>query len=753
MNVQMILSVAVPVPLYKTFDYLLTSLDECEQFGKVSSLSSLIGRRAVVPFAGRRLIGVVVKARVKDSESEHTKPAPRYQLKNVISLLDDEPCFPEKLFQLILWSSQYYCHPLGECFHTALPIALRKQATSVHEDQIFNVVKWHRTSKPFDKASRAPKQAEALRFFESQPNGMWQDALKLLGVSVVQLRALEKKGLLTSEQLDPLSASGIKEDGGDYLSIKLNQEQVTALSEISEPLEQFNIQLLHGITGSGKTEVYIARVREMLSQNKQALILIPEINLTPQTLARFQSQLNVPVGLIHSGMSEKEKLTMWYLAKNGIAQVIIGTRSAIFTPFKNLALIVVDEEHDPSYKQNDGFKYSARDLAVKRAHIENCQVILGSATPSLESLLNAKQKKYNYIPLTKRAGAGEKPNIHLVDIKSRGMENGCSRPLLQKIEEELAKQNQVIIFQNRRGYSPTLLCNSCGWIAVCPHCDARLTLHSRPPYLHCHHCDYKEPVPRLCKSCSYDHLSPLGAGTERLESSLEQVFPDVKIIRIDRDSIKKQQDMKVLVEEVNRGDPCILIGTQMLAKGHDFHNVTLVAIIDADTSLFSSDFRSFEHSTQLLLQVSGRTGRGYKRGEVLIQTKFPEHPIFKPIIDGDYDLAANIELQEREECELPPFSKMISIRAESSSQSVNFEYLVAIKQSLIDGLSGCDGVQLSGPLEASMSRKAGVYRAYLHIFTKDNAVRQSVQLSLPSIVMALKGKVKIIIDVDPHEYA
>lgn len=752
MNVHMILSIAVPVPLYKTFDYLLPSLDEDKQDIRVSVPSSFIGKRVVVPFAGRQLVGIVVAACEKVPD-EQLEPAPRYKLKNIIKLLDDDACFSDKLRQLILWSSQYYCHPLGECFHTALPVALRKQITSVHAGQMFNVVKWHRTSKPFDKASRAPKQAEILRFFEAQANGMWQDSLKLLGVSVAQLRTLEKKGFLTVEHLDPLSASGVKEGDAEYLSIKLNDEQVSALIDISESLGPFNIQLLHGITGSGKTEVYIARVREMLSQNKQALILIPEINLTPQTLSRFQSQLNVPVGLIHSGMSEKEKLTMWYLAKNGIAHVIIGTRSAIFTPFKNLGLIVVDEEHDPSYKQNDGFKYSARDLAVKRAQIEQCQVILGSATPSLESLLNAKQKKYNYIALTKRAGAGEKPNIQLVDIKSRGMENGCSRPLLHRIQEELEKRNQVIIFQNRRGYSPTLLCNSCGWIAVCPHCDARLTLHSRPPYLHCHHCDYKEPVPRQCKACSYDQLSPLGAGTERLETSFEQLFPETKIIRIDRDSIKKQQDMKVLVEEVNLGEPCILIGTQMLAKGHDFHNVTLVAIIDADTSLFSSDFRSFEHSTQLLLQVSGRTGRGHKRGEVLIQTKFPEHSIFKPIIAGDYDLAANLELQEREECELPPFSKMISIRAESSSQSINFDQLGFIKQSLMNALSGCEGFQLSGPLEASMSRKAGVYRAYLHVFTKDNAVRQSIQLNLPAIVTGLKSKVKIIIDVDPHEYA
>ena len=452
-------------------------------------------------------------------------------------------------------------------------------------------------------------------------------------------------------------------------------------------------------------------------------------------------------------MSEKEKYTMWLLASNGTANIIIGTRSAIFTPFKSLDLIIVDEEHDSSYKQNDGFKYSARDLAVKRAQLENCQVILGSATPSLESLLNAKQKKYHYIPLTQRAGLGEKPEIHLIDIKSRSLESGCSQPLLEKIKVELEKRNQVIIFQNRRGYSPTLLCNSCGWIALCPHCDARLTLHSHPPHLHCHHCDYKEALPGNCKACNYNQLSPLGTGTERIETSLSQKFPNIKVVRIDRDNIKKQQDMKLLVEEINRGEPCILIGTQMLAKGHDFHNVTLVAIIDADASLFSSDFRAFEQSTQLLLQVAGRTGRGHKKGTVLIQTKHAEHALFIPILNNDYDLAANNELNERKECALPPYSKMISVRAESSSQHINFEQLQRLKSALNNELSyATSGYQISGPLEASMSRKAGIYRAYLHIFTTDQAIRFTTQTKLPALIDKLKNKIKIIIDVDPHEY-
>lgn len=744
----MIISVAVPVPLFKTFDYLVP--EKSEHFSNEGIDTPIVaGMRVLVPFAGRMLVGVIVHTKLTNNQT----PQNKYKLKKAIKLLDDQACFSNKLFELITWAAHYYCHPLGECFQSALPTALRKQTQSKNPDNILSVIKWFRTNKPFDNHKKAPKQAEILNLFQQQNDGIWQSSLKLLGVSSSQLKDLEKKELLKHEKIDPLNAVILKSKNTKTVSFDLNTEQLLASEKISIKAGCFNIHLLHGITGSGKTEVYIDRVKATLAKKKQALILIPEINLTPQTLARFQSQLNTPIGLIHSGMSEKEKFTMWLLASNGTANIIIGTRSAIFTPFKSLDLIIVDEEHDSSYKQNDGFKYSARDLAVKRAQLENCQVILGSATPSLESLLNAKQKKYQYIPLTQRAGLGEKPEIHLIDIKSRSLDSGCSRPLLEKIKLELDNQNQVIIFQNRRGYSPTLLCNSCGWIATCPHCDARLTLHSQPPHLHCHHCDFKEAIPDHCKACNYKQLSPLGIGTERIETSLTQKFPNTKIIRIDRDNIKKQQDMKQLVEEINRGEPCILIGTQMLAKGHDFHNVTLVAIIDADASLFSSDFRAFEQSTQLLLQVAGRTGRGNKKGTVLIQTKHAEHALFIPILNNDYDLAANNELKERKECALPPYSKMISVRAESSSQELNFEQLQKLKSALRSELNDTTGgYQVSGPLEASMPRKAGIYRAYLHIFTTNQAIRFGTQTILPKLIEKLKSKIKIIIDVDPHEY-
>jgi primosomal protein N' (replication factor Y) len=739
----MIISVALPVPIYKTFDYLAPK----KANGEAESIKPKAGMRVKVTFSGRFLIGVIVNVKTNNNET-NTK----YKLKTADALLDTTPCLSGKLFQLITWSAQYYCHPIGECFQTALPTSLRKQLQTKDEETTLSIIRWYRTDKAFENTKRSPKKAEILALFRQGSDGLWQDSLKLLGITPSQLKDLEKRELLRHEKIDPLSAAKLKRQDSETIKIDLNSEQRSALDQLSLNSESFNIYLLHGVTGSGKTEVYIDRVRLALHQKKQALILIPEINLTPQTLARFQSQLDTPIGLIHSGMSAKEKLSMWHLAKNGTASVIIGTRSAIFTPFKSLGLIVVDEEHDSSFKQNDGFKYSARDLAVKRAQLENCQVILGSATPSLESLLNAKQKKYNYISLSQRAGSGEKPEIHLLDIKSRTLEHGCSRPLINKIQQELEKQNQIIIFQNRRGYSPTLICNSCGQLELCPHCDARLTLHSQPPHLHCHHCDFKAAIPKTCKTCGYHDFKPLGTGTERIELGLKHHFPNTKIFRIDRDNIKKQQDMKLLIEEINLGEPCILIGTQMLAKGHDFHNVTLVAIIDADASLFSSDFRAFEQSTQLLLQVAGRTGRGDKKGTVLIQTKHAEHPLFIPILNNDYQLAANNELEEREACSLPPYSKMISIRAESYSQQNNFESLTHIKNKLRQEIAPSPNYHLSGPMEASMSRKAGIYRAYLHIFTSNNACRQLIQIKLPQLMSKPKNKIRLIIDVDPHEY-
>lgn len=734
----MILTVAVPVPLYKTFDY---TANEYE----ATNFCLEQGCRIVIPFAGRNLIGIIISKKLEQTSEQN------YILKPITEALDNTPSIDKKLFALLEWASAYYCHPIGECLHAALPISLRKK-TKANTAHLTHTNRWHRTDTPSCKLNRAPKQAEILRIIEQHKSGILEEALKLLDITKQHLKALEKKGLIKpetiSKDLSPENTTNFE----NQTELELNPQQKNAVDSLCRQTNTFRAFLLHGITGSGKTEVYIARVRDTLKRNKQALILIPEINLTPQTFTRFQSQLNTPIGLIHSGMSNKEKLSTWIASKEGTINVIIGTRSAIFTPFQNLDIIIVDEEHDTSYKQTDGFKYSARDLAVKRAQIENCQVVLGSATPSLESLLNANQEKYQLISLSERAGEGQLPDIHLIDIKSRALDNGISRPLINRIRLELNQQNQVIIFQNRRGFSPALICSNCGWLAKCNFCDAKMTLHSKPPHLHCHHCDHKEPILRNCPSCKYSPLKPIGEGTQRLEESLTQTFPSHKVIRIDRDNIKNQHDMKLLVEEINSGEPCILVGTQMLAKGHDFHNVTLAAIIDADSSLFSSDFRACEQITQLLIQVAGRTGRGKKKGSVLIQTRHAEHPIFIPILENNYTKAASFELEERRLCELPPFSKMISIRAESKKQQDNFLALSELKDIIRTELCKQGNLNVSGPLEASISKKANIYRAYLHIFTTTPKLRSHLQLSLPKIISQLKYNTRLYVDVDPLEY-
>lgn len=734
----MIISVAVPVPLFRCFDYLSNSEN--------SNTSITPGMRVLVPFGPRKLVGIV-------TQLSETSASPTSKLKTITTILDQSPSFDPKLMALLNWASIYYCHPIGDCFSTALPGALRTYKSGHNTPATIELIKWFRNNTPFSGRKNASKQIEILNYLEANPQGVWLETLKAMNFTHSQLKNLEQAGYLYQERFNPLDASIDQNKTPTATPKILNDEQQSAIKAISSCDTGINATLLQGVTGSGKTEVYIECAKHQLALGKQTLILIPEINLSPQTLQRFQSHLDTPIGVIHSGMSHKEKYTSWHLAKEGIARVIIGTRSAIFTPFKELGMIIVDEEHDSSYKQMDNFKYSARDLAVKRGQLENSQVVLGSATPSLESLYNCKTQRYQHILMKQRAGHGKPPEMFLIDIRSRPLENGCSRPLKQRIKEELQQGNQVIIFQNRRGFSPTLMCNSCGWLAQCPHCDARLTVHSHPPHLHCHHCNYKQAIPHHCEECQYQSLVPLGAGTERLEYGLKEQFPEAKIIRVDRDSIKNQKAMEQLVEEVNLGDPCLLIGTQMLAKGHDFHNVTLVAIIDADASFFSADYRAIERSAQQLIQVAGRTGRGSKSGTVLIQTRQPEHPLFEPILRSDYSHIAALELEERQYCDLPPYSKMLSIRSEALNLEDSMAALEHLREQAITSLGDDEQIQVSGPIEANIARKSGIYRCFLHLFISDARKRSVVVNSLRYYLDKRKGgKAKLFVDADPLDY-
>jgi primosomal protein N' (replication factor Y) len=534
------------------------------------------------------------------------------------------------------------------------------------------------------------------------------------------------------------------------IGLTLNAAQQTAIAAIHASIHQFQVFLLNGVTGSGKTEVYLQAITLSIQENKQVLVMIPEIGLTPQTIQRFQERFSVPVIALHSGLTEKQRLQAWTQIRLGKQAIVIGTRSAIFSPFKNLGLIIVDEEHDISYKQQDMFRYHARDLAIMRAHFNNIPIVLGSATPALETLHKAEQGKFHYLSLPERAGNAVMPAFEIVDIRNKPLEQGLSQDLLNEIKQHLIAGNQVMLFLNRRGFAPALLCHSCGWMVNCKRCDMRMTYHQHTKRLHCHHCDTQKFTPKRCEACGCSELVPVGMGTERLELALEKYFPDVPIARMDRDNTQRKGSMEALLDGVQSGHYRILVGTQMLAKGHHFPNVTLVGIVDADGGFFSSDFRAIERMGQLLMQVSGRAGRVEKAGKVMIQTHHPDHPLIHQLFKESYEKFAGSLLQERAAASLPPYAYFALFRAEAYNLEHATNFLKQVKD-LINP-SG-KNLQVLGPIPAPMPRRAGRCRAQLLV---QAAVRPQLQSYLKHVIpdieqMSMKHRVRWSLDVDPME--
>jgi primosomal protein N' (replication factor Y) len=482
--------------------------------------------------------------------------------------------------------------------------------------------------------------------------------------------------------------------------LTLNGEQAVALQAITASKDNFNVFLLDGVTGSGKTEVYLHAIEAMLQAGKQSLVLVPEISLTPQTIARFRARFPVPIAALHSSLSDGERMAAWLAARSGEARIVIGTRSAIFTPFADLGLLIVDEEHDLSFKQQDRFRYHARDMAVMRASQNNIPVVLGSATPSLESLLNAKRGRYQLLKLPVRAGGASLPTFNILDIRRQKLQEGLSPTLLQAMREQLSAGNQVMLFLNRRGFAPVLFCGECGWIAGCKRCDARMVYHRSPAEMRCHHCDTRRPIPKTCESCHSQQVEPVGLGTQRVEEILHAEFPSMPVIRVDRDTTRNKDDLHELLAQINQQQPSILLGTQMLAKGHHFPQVTLVGIIDADSGLFSADFRAAEQMGQLLMQVSGRAGRAEKPGVVMIQTRCPDHPHLQKLIYEGYAAFAESLMSEREQFLLPPYSYSAVFRAEAYANKTASDFLDKIK-----AMSQNKIVSVFGPVPAVMSKK------------------------------------------------
>lgn len=726
-----ILRIAVPSPLSRLFDYLPP---EGEQ------PLPQPGQRVRVPFGRSEAVGILV-------EQVPTSSVPTEKLRPALAILDAEPLLPSELMKLLAWSCSYYHHPPGEVYISALPIALRQgQAPTRHGTMRWSLSDSGRLIDPAS-LSRAPKQAELLIQLALSEEGLDSEQLSaLIDQPLPVLRRLAAKGWVESKQQPYLTYSPALPAASHP---KLNAPQQEAVTAIQAASGRFQPFLLDGVTGSGKTEVYLQAIEPHINEGRQVLVLVPEIGLTPQLVERFRHRFNTPLALLHSGLNNSERLCAWLAARDGVAPIVIGTRSAIFTPLKNPGLIIVDEEHDTSFKQQEGFRYSARDLAIVRAQQLAIPIVLGSATPSLESLHNARAGRYHLLRLPERAGSASHPRMRLLDVRQQPMQDGVSEPLAQLMRHHLKEGGQVLLFLNRRGYAPTLICHDCGYVAECPRCDARLTYHGSQQRLRCHHCGTERPVPRQCPNCGSADLRPLGQGTERIEAGLKARFPDTGLVRIDRDTTSRKGAMETLLQEVHTGDARILIGTQMLAKGHHFPNVTLVAILDADQGLFSADFRASERMAQLILQVAGRAGRADRAGEVIIQTHAPDHPLLRALIETDYDTFAEAALIERKQALFPPFSYLALLRAEAVDKSAPLTFLELAKNMAYEHKP--TEVMLLGPVPAPMERRAGRNRAQLLL---QSSSRSALHRLLDTWVIQLEGakearKVRWSLDVDP----
>ena len=720
----LIAHVALPVPLHQLYDYQLT-------------MPAQIGMRVKVPFGYRDAIGIIV------SIDKHTDVDISH-LKSIKSIVDESPVFNDSIWQLLNWAASYYHYPIGEVLFHALPILLR-QGRAASKDEI---KKWQLTElgKQFniDSMPRATKQKQLLLALKN-------DTLQETDFNSAVYLALQKKQLIEQVRCLPESNEWQTCYTTNTTSIELNAQQSNAIQSVNKQLDSFNVFLLEGVTGSGKTEVYLNILSSVLSIGKQALVLVPEISLTPQTIARFKQRFNAPIDILHSGLSAKERLSVWLRSRNGENAIVVGTRSSLFTPFKDLGIIIIDEEHDSSYKQQEGWRYHARDLAIIRAKIENVPILLGSATPSLETLKNAFYHKYQLLQLTERAGNATLAKQSILDIRGLTLEAGLSKPLIEQIQKHLTNNNQVMLFLNRRGFSPLLICHDCGWIAECPRCDRPYTYHHKQHKLSCHHCDTPRAVPQQCPKCGSTHLVPIGFGTEQLEKKLEVLFPNIKISRIDRDTVSKKDALNNYLHDIHQGGAHILVGTQILAKGHHFPDVTLVGIIDVDGALFSSDFRATERFAQIYTQVSGRAGREKKAGEVILQTYHPDHPLLNILLNEGYQKFASVTLQERQITQLPPFSYQVLIRAADR----NNRYAPIFLQKIHDWLKvNCDsGLWQLGPMPANQAKKADYHRWQLLLQHNNRTLLQQILDELLIIILNWNesSRVRWNIDVDPVE--
>ncbi|MDD9178270.1 MULTISPECIES: primosomal protein N' [Aliivibrio] len=724
--------IALPVPLDRSFDYLIKP-----------GQAPVIGGRVKVPFGRQRLIGVVVKL---SNESEFS----REKLKGIDAVLDNASLWPPHLYKLLNWGSTYYQYPLGETLANAMPAWLRKG----REASFAALKAWQITelgkNQDLNKLTRSPKQAKALNLVRHQSCS--HEQMLEEEITAATLKAVVDKGWIEEISLAPKPSYWQRNVEVTQEKPQLNEEQAIAIATVNASPE-FGCYLLDGVTGSGKTEVYLQLLEPILKAGRQALVLVPEIGLTPQTINRFKRRFNVPVDVIHSGLNDTERLNSWLAARDNHAGIIIGTRSALFTPFHDLGIIIVDEEHDASYKQQDSMRYHARDLAVMRANLDNIPIILGSATPALETLHNAKVGKYHHLTLSKRAGTAIPARHGVLDVKGLYLNSGLSAPLIAQMRKHLSEGNQVMLFLNRRGFSPALMCHECGWMAECKRCDAYYTFHQHSNEIRCHHCGSQQPIIHQCQGCGSTQLISVGVGTEQLETQLMNLFPEYKTVRIDRDSTRKKGSLENYLDAIKNNEYQILIGTQMLAKGHHFPNVTLVGLIDVDSSLFSSDFRAPERLAQLFIQVAGRAGRASKPGEVILQTHHPEHSLLQSLLHQGYGHFAEYALQERKFAQLPPYTHLSLFRAEANNSDNVEQFLRQVRDILESHPQFHDATPVLGPIPAPLAKRAGKYRWQLLFQAPNRTVMQSMLRGAKAAIelLPLAKKVRWTLDIEPQD--
>lgn len=719
-----LVTIAVPVPLRRVFDYAVPD-------ALVAVLHP--GQRVRVPFARRELIGVVVGP-VRD------EPPPDYEIKPVSALLDAQPLLSEALLALCRWTADYYLHPLGEVIAAALPGPLRRgEQPAIRPPDGLQLTAAGRAALP-EVPSRSTTMRALLALLAPGPCAVATVRSQLPGSAAAVKRALD------AGWVERCADDGIPRALQPPLPLTAPQAEV--LAALATGIGRFGVSLLEGVTGSGKTELYLRLTEAVLAAGGQVLVLAPEIGLTPQLAARFKARFGDGVASFHSGLGEAERARHWLAAASGAARIVVGTRSAVFVPMPRLQLVIVDEEHDGSYKQQDGLRYHARDVAIVRARDAGAMVVLGSATPSLETLRNAEDRRYVHLKLDRRVHDTPPPRIHLLDVRHAVLENGLSPTIVDAVARHLQQGHQSLLFLNRRGYAPVLLCHDCGYVMPCPNCDARLVVHRARKRLACHHCGHVEPQPPACPDCGGRQV-PIGQGTERIEDALALRFPEARIERVDSDRLKSGAALAKLLADMQAGAVDVLVGTQVLAKGHDFAGLQFAGLVDVDQALFGSDFRALERMGQLVTQVAGRVGRGGEPGEVILQTHHPEHPLLKLLVTRGYPAFAEALMAERRDFGLPPFAHLALLRVEARSESEVMAFLREAR-ALLPATAAID---VLGPAPATMARRAGFQRGQLLLKSASRgALHRCLEGWLPALErLGQQSRHRWSLDVDPGD--